>query len=229
MCGRFALKVSWEELEEWYDVLNNGLPPFPESYNINPSQPIPIIGCFNEADKKKRELTFARWGLIPFWWRKSMDDLPKSMNARAEGIESKPFFKAPFRYRRCLIPVSGFYEWKGSKSPKQPWYISGARQPLLTFAGLYEEWIEPASGCEVLSATIITTEANNFMKSIHRRMPVILQTEHFNDWLHGETSELLKPCAENILQAWPVSNRVNSAGYNTADCIQPHEDNPGLL
>lgn len=220
MCGRFAIKADWEEMEEWYDITNNGLPPFPENYNVSPSEPIAIIGCFDERDKFKRDLTFVRWGLIPPWWKKELNELPRSINARSETVKSKPFFRGAYTYRRCLIPVSGFYEWQGSISPKQPYYISAAEQPLLTFAGIYEYWIEPQSGSEVMSASILTTEANRFMRSIHKRMPVILQRKDFGEWLHGDYDIIPRQCPNTYLQAWPVSMKVNSARYKEADCIE---------
>ncbi len=220
MCGRFAIHANWEEMEEWYDITRGGMPPFPENYNVNPSEPIAIIGCFDERDKFKRDLTFVRWGLIPPWWKKSLNELPRSINARSETIKSKPFFRGAYAYRRCLIPVNGFYEWKGKVSPKQPYYITVRKDPLLTLAGIYEYWIEPQSGTEVMSASIVTAEANRFMSSIHKRMPVILKSDDFESWLHGEYDQVPKQCEDNYLEAWPVSTKVNSAGYKGADCTQ---------
>lgn len=219
MCGRFAIHADWAEMEEWYDITSGGLPPFPENYNVSPSEPIAVIGCFDERDKFKRALTFVRWGLIPPWWKKSLNELPSSINARGETIKEKPFFRGAYSYRRCLIPVSGFYEWNGNASPKQPYYITAREGALLTLAGIYEYWTEPQSGTEVMSASIVTTEANRFMRSIHKRMPVILRSEDFSRWLNGDYDEVPRQCADNYLQAWPVSTKVNSARYKGEDCI----------
>jgi putative SOS response-associated peptidase YedK len=156
-----------------------------------------------------------RWGLIPPWWKKMAKETPSTFNARAETVAAKPFFRSAFKRQRCIIPASGFYEWvsAGKGQPKQPHYITATDGSPLAFAGLWSRWRDIETEQEVLSATIIVTNANETLRPIHDRMPVVLEHENVAPWLSGDAgTELLIPAAEEKLTSWPVSTRVNKAG-----------------
>jgi putative SOS response-associated peptidase YedK len=136
-----------------------------------------------------------------------------TFNARAETVETKPFFRDAFKRTRCLIPLSGYYEWQDTPNGKQPWYFTARDgSPALTTAGLWDEWRDRASGETLKSCTMIITEPNEFVAEVHDRMPVLLAEKDFEPWLNGgDGMELLKPAPNDMLQRWPVSKRVNSS------------------
>jgi putative SOS response-associated peptidase YedK len=122
-------------------------------------------------------------------------------------------FRGPFKSRRCLIPVSGYYEWEETPGGKQPWYVTARDgSPALTVAGLWDEWRDKTNGETLQSCTMIITEPNEFVAEVHDRMPVLLAEKDFEPWLNGEADlDVLKPAANDLLQRWPVSRRVNSS------------------
>ncbi len=220
MCGRFTQLHTWNELHDLYTLIGqNDIPNLQPRYNVTPSQDVAAVR-YGEAGA--RELVRLRWGLIPSWAKDEKIGY-KTINARAETVAEKPSFRAAFRKRRCLIPVSGFYEWqaKGKGAPKQPHYITGRDTAPLTFAGLWERW--DGADQPVESCTIIVTTANAFLQPIHHRMPVILAPEDFDAWLDLETTDahrLLRPCPDDRLESYPVSTRVNSPKNDDPTCIE---------
>jgi putative SOS response-associated peptidase YedK len=136
-----------------------------------------------------------------------------TFNARAETVATKPFFRSAFKRNRCLIPVSGYYEWQDTPDGKQPWYFTARDgSPAVTIAGLWDEWKDKASGETLKSCTMIITEPNKFVTEVHDRTPVLLAEKDYESWLSAKAGlKLLKPAAENVLQKWPVSKRVNSS------------------
>ena len=219
MCGRFVIDATWEELREWYNLINTTALNLRPSYNVTPTQKILI--CANADGPGTLSVSTARWGLIPVWWKKPLKDLPSTINARGETVAEKPMFRSAFKHRRCLIPVSGFYEWLRTDDGKQPFYISMREDPFMTMAGIYEEWTNPETG-EILTTTaIITTAANKWMKKIHHRMPVLLQASEFDPWIEEGDTSFLKACPESWLQAWPVSKDVNSPRNNRRENLDP--------
>lgn len=210
MCGRYTLIANTEAIALLFE-----LPPFDERlavprYNIAPTQPIVVV----RQGPKGRELVPMRWGLIP-WWAKDPKTLPLMINARAESLSEKPAYRDPFKYRRCLVPASGFYEWQArERGPKQPYAVLPADGGLIAFAGLWETW-HGADGSEIDSAVIVTTEASRPLAPIHERMPVVLEAKDFQTWLSPETTPaeaaaLLKPAREDRFALTPVSTRVNA-------------------
>ena len=160
----------------------------------------------------RRQLAPMRWGLVPGWWTKSLKDIKlATFNARAESAATKPFFREAFKERHCLIPASGYYEWKATPDGKQPYYTTRRDGAPLTFAGLWDAWRNPETGERLRSCTMLITEPNKLAAVIHDRMPVILEPENFEAWLSGEGKGLLKPAGDDRLQMWPVSKRVNSS------------------
>ncbi len=136
-----------------------------------------------------------------------------TFNARAETVETKPFFRDAFKRTRCLIPVSGYYEWQDTPGGKQPWYFTARDgSPALTIAGLWDEWHDHANGLALKSCTMLITGPNNVVAEVHDRMPVLLAVRDFERWLDGSAGlEVLRPAADDVLQRWPVSKRVNSS------------------
>ncbi len=224
MCGRFTLNGVPRKLAEYFD-LSVDLD-FTSSWNIAPSSQIYSIVA---NEKGSRHLRTMRWGLIPSW-AKDETISSKLINARSETVAEKPSFRGAFKYRRCLIPASGFYEWKTEKGIKQPWYISPMSGEPMAFAGLWETW-NPKEGEGIQSCCIITTASNSFMEQIHNRMPVILNPEHWSLWLsqqeHLPDKLLPLMCSQNSksMQVWPVTRELNQIGFrNDVELIEPLVD-----
>jgi putative SOS response-associated peptidase YedK len=210
MCGRFTTKTTWAELVALYRLTMDAPPHnMPPRYNVCPTDPIDVVRGIDG----KRELSQMRWGLVPRWWSKPLKELrAATFNARAETVETKPFFRDAFPRHRCLIPMSGYYEWQNTPSGKQPWYFTARDGSPLTAAGIWDRWKNVATGETLLSCAMIITEPNGFVAEVHNRMPVLLAHEQFDPWLTGEAGfEYLKPAPEDLLQKWPVSRRVNSS------------------
>ncbi len=214
MCGRFTQRYTWSEVHAFLSVIGapKNLRP---RYNIAPTTTIDVV----RLGKGERELVSMRWGLVPFFWKKGLKDVPATFNARAETVAEKPMFRTAFRKRRCIVPASGFYEWSGEKGDKTPHLFTAADgSPVLAFAGLWDHWTDPENGDDVLSATIIVSGASEWMTPFHDRMPVLLAEADFDGWLSGELGpDALKPAAESALREWVVSKRVNRTGAGDDD------------
>jgi len=220
MCGRYTLQATPKELAAQFAVEDPPL--FKTRYNIAPTQNVPVVRL--KPDTANRELVLLRWGLIPSW----AND-PKiaysTINAKTETVATKPAFRSAFRKRRCLIPASGFYEWQLQGKQKQPMYIRLRDRRPFAFAGLWEHW-EPKEGEPIESCTIVTTDANEFMLSIHNRMPVILASQDYYQWLGPDVPTdslraLLKPYAADEMEAFPVSRLVNNPRNDIPQCVEP--------
>jgi putative SOS response-associated peptidase YedK len=156
MCGRFTQKYTWSELVELYALTQ---PPrnLEPRHNIAPTTMIDVVRVHNDA----RELVPMRWGLIPAWWKKTIKELPATLNARAESVSDKPMFRTAFRRSRCIVPASGYYEWKTIGGAKQPFYFSAADGGVLSIAGLWDEWNDRSSSAgPLLSCTLIVSLAH---------------------------------------------------------------------
>ena len=159
-----------------------------------------------------------RWGLIPWWWKRPLKQLPATFNARAESVADKPLFRDAFKRHRCITPSGGYYEWITRADGKQPYFISAADGGVLSFAGLWDRWRDPATGEPVVSCTIIVTDANVLTRPIHDRMPAVLYKADIKPWLDGSGgSELLQSGPDDKLRMWPVSRRVNKSGSGDDD------------
>jgi putative SOS response-associated peptidase YedK len=215
MCGRFTQSFTWAELQNFYTLLNELAPNLKPSWNVAPTQEIGVIGA-----KEAGGLGFTRmrWGLIPSW-AKDASAGAKMINARADTIAEKPAFREAFRKRRCVIPVSGFFEWQGSGAAKTPWHITSAKDEPLSLAGLWERWRD-GEGQWMRTATIITTDANEALRPLHHRMPVILARADVETWLAEGDARLLRPCPDEWLTRWPVSPRVNNVRNDAPDLIE---------
>jgi putative SOS response-associated peptidase YedK len=224
MCGRFTLAQPPQQIAKAFGL--SDVPSFPPRYNIAPTQPVGVI--VQDRDSGKREYRLMVWGLIPAWV-KDPSTFANLINARAETIAEKPSFRTAYKYRRCLIPADGFYEWQKVKSgPKQPFYFTLRDNGLFAFAGLWESWND------IETFTILTTSANTLLQTIHDRMPVILNPEDYDRWIDPtiqdgqQLSDLLCPFPDESMQAIPVSTRVNAAVVDDAQCIAPLPPSPEL-
>ncbi len=212
MCGRFSLTPKIEQVIEKLNIINSI--DFAPSYNISPSQNIPVIRNIDN----QLTISTMHWGLIPFW----MKELPKSsslINARSETVASKPSFRSAYKKRRCLIPADGFYEWQKVENGKLPYFIQLKNKEIFTFAGLWEQW--QGNGQTIESCTIITTDANDDMKPIHHRMPVIIDQDYYSHWFeNADPLDLLVPYPNGTLRAYPVNSHVNNPRNNDKSCIE---------
>ncbi len=200
----------------------------PLRYNVAPTQSAPVV--LHGAEQGGPVLRLLRWGLIPSW-AKDPAIGSSLVNARAEGLDAKPSFRSAFKHRRCVVPVSGFFEWQAVKGArlKQPMYITPAAGDDPWFlAGLWEAWRGPGDA-PVETFTIITTSANALMAPIHDRMPVVLEPDAAREWiapasptswLPERLKGLLVPCPPDRMRLEPVSLVVNSPKNDTPECIQ---------
>ena len=211
MCGRATYKLTWEEIVALYRLTLGTAPHnFQPQFNVCPTTKIDVV---IERDGK-RSVERMRWGLIPSWWSKPLKELKlATFNALAETVATKPMFRSAFKRNRCLIPVSGYYEWQDTPDGKQPWYFTARDgSPALTIAGLWDKWQDKDSDKPLISCTMVITEPNKFVAEVHDRMPVLLAEKDYEPWLSGKAGlELLKPAAESLLQKWSASKRVNSS------------------
>ena len=214
MCGRFTQHYTWAQVHAFLHPFGDLATPrnLHPRYNIAPTSFIDVVTTrIRNRDIVGREMVPMRWGLIPDWWKKSRKDVPATFNARVETLAEKPMFRGALKYRRCIIPASGFYEWTGTKDARQPHLFTAADgAPLLALAGLWDRWIDPDNFDEVISATIIVSRASAGMRPYSDRMPVLLEPRAFDPWLDGSLCpEALTPAAEGMLRQHPVSPRLN--------------------
>ncbi|MDN8589431.1 SOS response-associated peptidase [Paenibacillus sp. 11B] len=219
MCGRFTITDPIEEImDRYYASIAEGFE-YKPNYNAAPMQFIPtIIGS-----KDGNRLGSLRWGLVPNW-AKDEKIGNKMINARAETLTEKPAFKRLISSKRCIIPCSGFYEWKKDGSVKQPMRILMKDDSIFSLAGLYDTWIDP-EGKKLSTCTIITTEPNRLMADIHDRMPVILRPQDEADWLNKESDKesvlrLLSPYEADEMIAYKVDSAVGNVRNNNEELIK---------
>ncbi len=217
MCGRFTLRQSPGEVARHFDL--DAVPTFEPRYNIAPTQQ--VLALRQTGDSK--EAVFLRWGLVPSW-AKDLSIGNRMINARAESITEKPSFRTAFQRRRCLIVADGFYEWQTVDGKKQPVHFRFRDGRLFTLAGLWEKW-HGSGGPAVESCTILTTSANELVRPLHERMPVILSPEHREEWLDPRFADTT--ALRTWLTPWPAvemtgvaaSMRVNSPRNEGPDCL----------
>ncbi len=216
MCGRFALDATEHEIVSHFH-LKRGFFMNPR-FNIAPTQTIPYI------NNKAEQIDFARWGFIPSWQKKTVEMPQGHINARFETLLEKPTFKQAFLQQRCLIPATGYYEWKLIQNKKQPFFVRIVDQPLFAFAGLCSTW-QSGSGEMIISCAIITVESPPFLQRLHERMPVILSPEHYSFWLAKENKVaaiaplIVKMQPENV-KIIPVTTRMSHPQFEGKECVQ---------
>ncbi|HEV3145232.1 MAG TPA: SOS response-associated peptidase [Gemmataceae bacterium] len=223
MCGRFTLKTPAAQVKTALGLFD--VPELTPRYNIAPTQSILAVRPGTEA---KRECVFLRWGLVPSW-ATDVKIGNQLLNARKETVATKPSFRSAFRRQRCLIPADGFYEWQKLGKAKQPFWIHRPDEMPFFFAGLWDRNENGEKG-PLETCTIVTTEANGMIKSIHERMPLILQPKQGDEWLDPQLAdakwlECLAACPDDFLVADRVSDHVNSPRNNDCKCIEPISPN----
>ncbi len=229
MCGRFGQTASSAELAAAFEASWQCAEPELPRYNVAPTQHVPVL----LSAGGRRVLDVFRWGLIPSWAKDAAIG-NKMINARAEGVAEKPAYRAAFQRRRCLVPASGFYEWKKAAGGKIPHWIHAADDGPLTFAGLWEIW-RPAKDAEpVLTFTILTTTPSADVAGIHDRMPVIVAQGDRDAWLDAETPAgdllaLLHAAPDGTLRMHPVSTAVNRPANDGPALIEPEAAEPELF
>jgi putative SOS response-associated peptidase YedK len=219
MCGRYAITSAPEAIRRLFGY--DEQPNFPPRYNVAPTQPVPIVRMI----EGRRQFALVRWGLIPAWL-KDPRGFSLLINARGESLEEKPAFRAALRYRRCLFPADGFYDWRREGERARPYYVRRKAGGAMAFAGLWENWMGP-NGEEMETAAIVTTRANRMLATVHPRMPAIVPPEAFDLWLDSRSVDvttaaaLIAPAPEDMLEKHEVSPAVNSAANDTPGLIEP--------
>lgn len=217
MCGRFAVKNDFEKLKAQFGAIAE-FPAAPPSYNVAPTRLVPVV-VYNQ-EMQRREFQVMKWGLVPFW-AKDEKIGNKQINARSETISEKPAYRKSFADRRCILPVSGFFEWH--VDTRQPYYITSRAGDALALGAIWDRWKNPA-GEWLQSFSIITGAPNDLVAPIHDRMPVIIPPDDFQRWLSPTTTAddakaMMKVYPSDVMQAWEVSKGVNN----------PRNDNPANL
>lgn len=224
MCGRFTVT---KLPEEWLEALGLGpVPQYTPRYNVSPSQPVLAVAF--DAEEDRNLLRYFDWGLLPSW-AKDPKGMNRPINARSETASEKPSFRSAMRYRRCILPADGFFEWSGKGPSRRPYYFQHRDEATFGFAGLWEEWVGKQDEY-IHSCTILTTEANALVAERHHRMPIILDPPDALAWLSPKAQSAKD--VEPLLRAYPaermkvtaVSRHVNSARYDDALCIAPEPD-----
>jgi putative SOS response-associated peptidase YedK len=219
MCGRYASTLPPEALRALFRYLEQ--PNFPPRYNIAPTQPIAIVRLVEGA----RHFALVRWGLIPAWV-KDPRAFSLLINARGESVNDKPAFMNAMKYRRCLVPADGFYEWQREGERKQPYFVRRRDRAPIAFAGLWENWMG-RNGEEMETAAIVTTTASRSIAHIHDRMPVIVPPEAFDIWLDPKVDAamaaeaVIRPAPDDAIEAYPVTGAVNRTANDTPNLMEP--------
>ncbi len=222
MCGRFASTLPPEAMARLFQT-RNPLPNAAPTWNLAPSQDAIVVRRHPEGG---RHLDLLKWGLLPYW-TKDPAKAQRPINARAETVATSGMFKGAFAVRRCIVPAAVFYEWRKTGGPKQPFAFARQDGEPIALAGLWEGY-RGSSGEVTRTFAIITTAANEVMRPIHDRMPVVLEAEDWPVWLgeqDGDPAALLRPAGDGVLKLRPVSPRVNTPKNDTADLLDPLELN----
>lgn len=217
MCGRF--NVSSDPLSQLLMELVGMTHPGPDNHNAAPTENIVVLRLGEDGQP---ELVPMRWWLTPFW-SKEVSTKYSMFNAKSETAAKSPAFREPFRKRRCVVPVSGFYEWVRENNQKLPYYITPADTPGLLLAGLWDHWTNAETGDVLESFTILTTAAAAGMEFIHKRQPVMLTMADAHLWLdsgNAEFAELITSQMPQELEAIPVSTYVNNARHKDDRCLE---------
>ncbi len=233
MCGRFTLTTPAADWAALFEL--DPVPDLAPRYNIAPTQPVATVRSVARPQTETpegaqagsgsgHEFALLRWGLVPHWSRDPDLNGRTLINARSETAAEKPSFRDSFRFRRCLIVADGFYEWQDTGSRKQPFWIRLENGSPFAFAGLWDQWTGDSESVE--SCTILTTEANEILRPLHDRMPVILDPHRHDAWIDPDTPQrelesLLVPYPSESITFQPVSTYVNYVGHDDLACISP--------
>ena len=217
MCSRYSLTSPPEAVRAYFGYADT--PNFPARYNVAPTQPIGVV-CLDREGMRRFRLM--RWGLLPSFV-KDPKQFPTLINARSEDVLEKPSFRNAMRWRRCLVPADGFYEWTGAKGKRRPFLLRPREPQPIAFAGLYERWRDGRGG-EIDTVAILTCPANRTIAPLHDRMPVVLPREHFEAWLDVKgtapeaASAFLQPASDDLFEAIELDPKINDS----------RKDEPGI-
>ena len=221
MCGRYAFLLPPEAMAQLFRVLNDVVD-YPPRYNITPTQP--VITVLEREGRRTAELF--RWGFVP-GWVKDPRDFPLLINARSESMADKPAFRDALRNTRCVVPASGYYEWrKRPDGSRWPYYIANLDGSTMAFAGLYATWAGP-NGEEIDTVCIVTTRPNPEVSAVYDRMPALLSGEAVDAWLNTrdvearDALELIVPAPAGSIGLHPVTRAVNKADDEGPELITP--------
>jgi len=218
MCGRYAAFLPAEAIVALFRT-EGPVPNWAPTWNMAPTRDAPVVRLHPET--KARRLDLLRWGLLPHW-AKDAKSVRQPINARSETLASAPMFRDAFRHRRCLVPADLFYEWQAVNGTKSPWAIARADGQPMVFAGLWEGW-RGSDGTVIRSFTIVTTSANEALRPLHERMPVVLEPADWPLWLgeaDGNPSEPMRPSGA-AFRAWRVGTAVNNVRNDTPQLLEP--------
>ena len=224
MCGRYRLSRRKQIIEEHFDAAD-WQDDWSPRYNIAPTQTVPVIR--QHPKEPIRQISPMKWGLVPHW-AKDASGAASTINARSETAATKPAFRDPVKFRRCLVPADAFYEWKRTGTAKQPFCFEVNDCELFAFAGLWDGW-KNAEGQWMRTCSILTTVPNAVTATVHDRMPVILDRESYDLWSDpgmqdvAVISELLKPYDARLMRSYPISTRINHVANDDEDCSRPVE------
>jgi putative SOS response-associated peptidase YedK len=229
MCGRMTQTTDPAEVARVFDTesaIEADDRDAEPRYNVAPTQPLTVV---TQRADEGRLVEQHRWGLVPSF-AKSLKEGAKRINARAETVATSPAFRSSFAKRRCIVPSDGFYEWRRTGGPKQPYFLHPPERAVLAMAGIWSVWKDPETDLWVPSVAVITTEANRLMSRIHDRMPVLLPREAWDDWLDPALDDrdylqsLLAPPPDDVLGMYPISTRVNNVRNQGPELIEPVEE-----
>jgi len=218
MCGRYASFLPAEALRAMFQTVNP-MPNWEPTWNMAPTRNAPVVRLHPET--RARHLDLLRWGLVPHW-AKDPKSVRQPINARSETLASSSMFRDALARRRCLVPADVFYEWQAIDGAKQPFAVARADGQPMVFAGLWEGW-RGADGTVMRSFTIVTTNANETLRLIHERMPVILEPAGWPVWLgevEGDAAGLLRP-SDAELRTWRIGTAVNNVRNDSAALLEP--------
>ncbi|MGD1916616.1 MAG: SOS response-associated peptidase [Phycisphaerales bacterium] len=231
MCGRYTYRFTWSQIHEQLSGFGLALEDATLAmagpaarYNVAPTSDVPVLVVRGKA-MGPLSAAMMRWWLVPHWAQEASTKYPM-FNARSETAATKPAFRGPMKYRRCVLPASGFYEWKKiDDKTKQPHYITRADGEPLLLAGLWDCWRDELESC-----TILTTSPNAEMATLHDRMPCVLEPGEVAAWVDPEQQDskqaagLLRPAPDGLLEIRRVSKRVGNARVDEPSLIEPAQD-----
>ncbi len=212
MCARYSLFADAKIVADTFRL--RSIPDLLPRYNIAPTQFAPVIRADENGEQALEQM---RWGLVPSW-AKDLSIGTKMINARAETLTEKPAYRAAYKCRRCAVPTTGFYEWRGEKGAKQPFLFQLIDSEVFALAGLWEQWNGPDG--QVRTFTIVTTEPNEMLAEYHNRMPVVLAPQDVPVWIDCLADVSIAPFPAEAMTARPVSRALNKPGFDDPSCIE---------
>src|ERR1051325_866341 len=216
MCGRYAITMPPEAVREWFRTYGE-IPNWPVYYNAAPATALPIV----RQGPGRRQLVLMQWGLVP-WFSKDGKISYSTINARAESVRTNASYREPFKSQRCIVPASGYFEWTGPKTDRQPHYFTRADGKPMALAGLWDRWRSKDKSETKETFTIVTTAPSKFAAQWHDRMPLILEPDTWDRWLSGDpdaAAALMKPANEDVLVSRPVNKAIGNVMNSGPDLL----------